>query len=108
MVDREKEARVLTRLLRDESSAEWKALAAALRARDTDPGNVAVGVCFSDDGDKEFGVLVTRGGEECWFVLQYLGKGRVAADVQQFTGDNSSTYSDALEAARSVLDSMKD
>ena len=50
-------------------------------------------------------MLVTKEGEECSFVMQFLGKGRVAVDVQQFTGSQSSTYSDALEAARSVLDS---
>lgn len=108
MLDHEEQARVLTRHLWDESSAVWKALAAALRARGTDPKSVAVGDRFSDDGDKDFGVLVTKEGEECSFVMQFLGKDRVAVDVQQFTGSQSSTYSDALEAARSVLDSLTD
>jgi CelD/BcsL family acetyltransferase involved in cellulose biosynthesis len=107
-MDQAEQARVLTRHLWEESSASWEALAAALRARGTHPKDVAVGDRFSDDGDKDFGVLVTKKGEKCSFVIQFLAKGRVAVDVQQFTGSQSSPYSDALAAARSVLDPLED
>jgi hypothetical protein len=104
MMDAEGQARVLTRHLWDESSNSWKALAAALRERGIDPQQTAVGDRFSDDGDKHFGVLVTRGGEECSFVMQFLGKGRVAVEVQPLT--DPGVYEEALDAAQSVLDSV--
>lgn len=62
---REDNARVLTQYLWDESSPEWKVLADKLRELRIDPKSVAVGDRFPDDGDKDFGLLVTKAGEEC-------------------------------------------
>jgi hypothetical protein len=97
-------SRAWTLGLWEESDSDWKALAGALRERGFDPKLVAVGDRFSDDPDKEFGVLVTKEGEELEFVLQFLGKGRVAAVVNPLY--DPSIYSTALDAAKGVLDSI--
>ena len=105
-MNRENHSRDLTQRLRSESGAGWKALAEALRARGLSPEDVAVGDRFSDDSDKDFGVLLTKDGDEFSFVLQFLGKGRVAADLQSIP--DPAIYSDALDAAQTVLDSMRE
>jgi hypothetical protein len=61
---------------------------------------------ISDDPDKDFGVLLTKDGDELSFVLQFLGKGRVAADVDSLL--DPGIYADALDAAQAVLDSRTD
>jgi hypothetical protein len=99
-------SRVLTEGLWSESEAGWRALAKALRARGLEPKQVAVGDRFSDDPDKDFGVLLTKDGDELSFVLQFLGKGRVAAAVNSLL--DPGIYADALDAAQAVLDSRTD
>jgi len=106
MISDAEHARVLTSLLWEEATPDWKALADALRDRGFDPREVAVGDRFSDDPDKEFGVAITREGTELEFVVQFLAKGRVAANVTP--ARNPSIYSDALDGAQGVLDSMTD
>jgi len=106
MISDTEHSRILTDGLWSESEAAWKALAQALRARGLEPRQVAVGDRFSDDPDKDFGVLLTKDGDELSFVLQFLGKGRVAAAVNSLA--DPATYSDALEAAQAVLDSTED